>query len=370
MGETMNLMGNGKTGAWDEGLAGIDIRAMFSDKQEMDMYQDMLRQYCLALPEHGYGMKRRELKQKDIVDLTSMLPGHAKDDDNGLYYYPMLKSKAYLDYLRSLSEDAILCNAIPCFQDMVLRVNKNRYIHCVTKAINLDAKTVTLWLHDYTAQSGVWSPGTSGTIDYRFYDGNRKVQTSTHDNQMTYAKIYGIIEPETMGWTPSQTALWEHIMENYCKRFENSLAKKGTSPLLELEQFTMASIAMTNYMLNGNKPKIERQPKRKGNGGRPQARKAENENVTPPERRIRYVGTIKVTSSKIPRKPTTESLRKYKVATWKARGGIRHMKDGRVIPFSESIRHRKCLMEKETETTPLPTTIKLKETKVPKGGNP
>lgn len=75
---------------------------------------------------------------------------------------------------------------------------------------------------------------------------------------------------------------------------------------------------------------------------------------------VRTVGGIKMTSPKPPRLPSSDSVIHYKTAVWTARGGVRRMKNGKLVPFKESVRHRKCL-QKEDDQVPQ-TTIRLKGT--------
>lgn len=64
-------------------------------------------------------------------------------------------------------------------------------------------------------------------------------------------------------------------------------------------------------------------------------------------------------SAAVPKRATPDTVRKWKVPSWKARGGVRRMRDGRLIPFKESIRHRKALMDKDNSV--LPVTLKMKD---------
>ena len=59
-----------------------------------------------------------------------------------------------------------------------------------------------------------------------------------------------------------------------------------------------------------------------------------------------------MTPEKPPRMPSKESVIKYKTAVWIARGGIRHMKNGKLVPFRESVRHRKCLQSDANDDIP------------------
>lgn len=75
---------------------------------------------------------------------------------------------------------------------------------------------------------------------------------------------------------------------------------------------------------------------------------------------VRTVGGIKMTSPKPPRLPSADSVIHYKTVVWTARGGVRRMKNGKLVPFKESVRHRKCLQKVDDQVPQ--TTIRLKGT--------
>ena len=103
-------------------------------------------------------------------------------------------------------------------------------------------------------------------------------------------------------------------------------------------------IVVANYELWLNKPKAIREKKAEEKQHVKKTSVAD-EAASQPKKLTRVVGGIKMQSAKVPRFPTKESVVHYKTAVWKARGGVRRMKDGRLIPFKESVRHRKCLQK-------------------------
>jgi hypothetical protein len=165
---------------------------------------------------------------------------------------------------------------------------------------------------------------------------------------------------DKLGFDKTDKELWQFFSENYSKNVMDLLEETGTNSCIELIKYAMMCCCVTNYMLHGNKPKIVREPKTKDKAfPKPTAETADESQAKAPERRVRYIGAVKVTSTSMPREATPERVRHYKVAVWKARGGIRHMKDGRTIPFKESIRYRKKLKDKIPEQELAQTVLKL-----------
>ena len=76
-----------------------------------------------------------------------------------------------------------------------------------------------------------------------------------------------------------------------------------------------------------------------------------------PKRIIRNVGSMRISSEKIPKVPSPETVTHYKVAVWKARGGIRRYKNGKVTTFAPCVKHRQCLKKFADNTAPV--TLKL-----------
>ena len=79
-------------------------------------------------------------------------------------------------------------------------------------------------------------------------------------------------------------------------------------------------------------------------------------------RKYRTVGGLCITSKDIPKMPTHKTVMRYKVASWKTRGFIRTLPNGKKVHVRESVHHRKCLQD----TTTAPVTIKLKPNEVTK----
>lgn len=117
----------------------------------------------------------------------------------------------------------------------------------------------------------------------------------------------------------------------------------------------LTATALSNQILAANKPKAVRSKKSNQNTER---KIVADEQKEIPKRIVRNVGPIQIKSEKVPKVPTKETVIHYKVASWKVRGGLRHYKNGKVVPFKPCVKHRKCLKQNDKQTD-IPVTIKL-----------
>ena len=72
----------------------------------------------------------------------------------------------------------------------------------------------------------------------------------------------------------------------------------------------------------------------------------EKQNPNPediPEKIIRNVGLIRMTSARPPKVFSSKSIRNYKIPSWTARGHTRHYKSGKTVYIRPTVRHRKAL---------------------------
>lgn len=114
----------------------------------------------------------------------------------------------------------------------------------------------------------------------------------------------------------------------------------NTNNAYELAKLFTHFILLANQELYMNKPKAIRK-----NAKSTKAKRIveTDTSVQQPRKLVRTVGKISMQSEKPPKMPTRETIVHYKTAVWKARGGVRRMKNGKLVPFKESIRRRKCL---------------------------
>ena len=109
----------------------------------------------------------------------------------------------------------------------------------------------------------------------------------------------------------------------------------------------------TNVQLLSEKPKAVR-----GSGNKIKTEAGEiDKNPKPRIVRSMSNGLI-ISSVKIPKPMSPDTIRKYHIEAWRSRGHIRHYKSGKTVYVRESIHHRKCLANDEKSIIPQ-TIIKV-----------
>lgn len=347
-------------------------------KDDMALYKVLLREYNRKLVDIGYGMKRSVFKKLDLIDLKS-LPVSRKGSLTEMPTFTIISDKEYADYVNSifsenLSEDMILDNAlcllIPPFTEFGFCFTPNRYGYVKVNGIDMVEHTMDITVQDYTVNKvlSLWVPGTKCnariTLSHNrpasLFDMDSYVAEINTSDAVDPHMINHIISADDLGWNEREKRIWYYMDEMYSKPTMDALAENVRSSYVELVRYLLLAITISNYMLYGNKPVIQREPKEKKSSV-PVKDNVSVDQTPLPERRTRTVGMITIKSVKPPKRATPNTVRHWKVASWKARGGVRHMSDGRVIPFKESIRHRKALAGKDVPKDILPVTLKMKD---------
>lgn len=344
----------------------IDNNKVRDTLSDAVLYRDLCREHCRLLTEKGYGMKRSELKKLDTIDVTTLVD-YAHKEKATMPSFPIIRTPEYMSYvLGNIKKlDAVMCMFVPPFTNFVYKLQRDRYLHVKLEEISIEGCSLKLFVQDYTVQETLWIPGTKGYAEVTFAT---VTEGKYHNYEMTI-HTYGeccnphdinmYLDLDSIGWNQHQKDVWLDKDRTYTQSVMEMLRDSGTSSCLELMKYVLMCDCVTNYMLYGNKPKIVREPSAKSRATSTPAPAASTKKGSPPERRVRYIGTVKVISASIPRQATPDRVRHYKTAVWKARGGIRHMKDGRTIPFKESIRCRHKLKGTMSEQELAQTVLKL-----------
>lgn len=311
-------------------------------------HEDLEREYYQKLIEKGYGMKRSELKKKDLIDIRPLLSLN-KDDTRGV---PTLDRP--IDELCFLKEHQWY-SVIPCFTEGVIHLNTDRYIYYKMTDMNPYEQYYTVYLQDYIAYDSCWSVGVSGTT---------KIENPTKDEQAVpttngfynilvtntditlIPDIYRILDYEKdLHWNKKQIDDWTNLIVKFADDTTQQLINRNTTQFNELVKIFLILISKINYALYTNKTKT---PRKTTSATKHQTAIADT--IEQPTKRIRTVGVINIKSEKPPRLPNKDTIVKYKVASWKTRGGVRRLKSGKLVPFKESIHHRHALMNHDTDT--------------------
>lgn len=357
-----------------------------SDLQSLsNNIHELLKEYNFALIDHGYAIKRSELRKRDTIDLRKAVTY------NGKSYAEKPNGIAIPDIpFGNMSLDRTLINSwytlIPCFHNGVIQLNDARYIQYDILNIDTIQATLDIRLTDYNRMDNIWQIGVQTTAHYDCHilnqdanpliqmqeimtasaenDGEltdnmiRDVMTNsvlfyfiknfvTNHNDVTYENIYTLIPPETMKWSASTQTTWNDLITRYAKHNREILEERGTTPAKELTKIFTQAVLLSNMLLEQHKPKAVRTNKTT----QTPRTVVPDETAEQPHKLVRTVGPISMTSTKPPKLPTKETVIRYKTAVWKSRGGVRRLKNGKLVPFKESIKHRKCL-KNTTETIP------------------
>lgn len=339
------------------------VRDALSDAM---LYKDLCREHCRMLTEKGYGMRRSELKKLDTIDVTTLVD-YAHKERATMPSFPVINTPEYMAYaLKNAGKaDAVMCMFVPPFTDFVYKLQRDRYLHVKLEEVSVEELSLKLFVQDYTVQETLWIPGTKGYAEITF-DTTENGEHNSHEMTIhTYGEccnphdINVYLNLDELGWNRHQQDVWLDKDRTYTQHVMEMLKNGGTSSCLELMKYALMCNCVTNYMLYGNKPKIVREPSARTAHTNAPAANTPTKDSSQTERRVRYIGTVKVVSTSIPREATPDRVRHYKTAVWKARGGIRHMKDGRTIPFKESIRYRHKLKDTMSEQELAQTVLKL-----------
>lgn len=320
----------------------------------------LVQEYNQTLVGKGLALSRGALKRMDLIDMTAVIDTPTQNTSE-VPHAVIFDNPDYVQYLSGISGADMFYHAIPCFTKGVVQINRDRYIQFEIRRIDIPGKTMDIWLHDYGVYGNIWSPGVSGTLRAQFFEDQRVQLSTLEDGLLLFTGLYHVLDfKKDLHWSKSDVQIWENIVVAYSRSAEAGFEQAGTNNVQELGRILLRYVALLNYFLMLNKPKAVRKPRKRPvepskdkdvsqpgqtqNDDSGQAESPAEPIPKQPERLVRKVGMITITSAKIPRESTERSVAKYKVAVWKARGGVRRMKDGRLIPFKESVRHRKALM--------------------------
>lgn len=332
--------------------------------------RELLREYNDALVREGIAMSRAEIKTKNRIDLRGLCTykkykGIA-DEKNRI---PDIHGKRLTSEF--LYDNYWYCY-IPCFSEGVMQLNTDRYVYWKVAKVDTTESTMDVFICDYNRIGSVWQMGVSTDVHYQFWDANKVREKYTVDtvryvtvsggvnvqldNCREYSEIYRLLHMDSFSWSGKERDIWNKFIANAEAGEKQNLSSKGSNSCYELSKIFTHFVMLSNQELWLNKPKAVRS----GHGTSETARKTEAGERKDVKKIVRTVGGIKMTSPKPPRLPSADSVIHYKTAVWTARGGVRRMKNGKLVPFKESVRHRKCLQKTDDQVPQI--TIRLKGT--------
>lgn len=338
---------------------------------------ELLRDYNQALVSDLGWMSRRDIKKQDMVDVRPIL------DIQKLEGWQAPNPKTNPEDTAYAVDGYWYCY-IPCFSEGVLHVNSGRYIWWKIEDLDFEKHRMAVWLQDfiYYDMGGGWQPGVRGLVCWKFQDPEDitgymedglpkrlRVEFAAVPEQSvtSYTEIYKLIDIRKFHWSQDKLKIWnEVLLVNAQKGVETMLARTGMHNLDNLAGMFTTYMLKVNRILDANKKAMKSRPvsdsehetylkdrkESKAKGEKPK-----------PERRVRNVGPIVITSRVRP-KPNGRSVADYKKPAWKTRKHLRTLPSGKKTWVKASIHRRKALLTPENANLipddPAPVTIRIR----------
>ncbi len=285
----------------------------------------------------------KEIKHMDTIDFTPLLtkvPNKPSD----------LPGFELTDYERE-QLNSCWYYIIPPFKEGVLRPNKHRFIKWEVYEINEEDHSYRVIFYDY-ARDKVWMLEDLA-VGYIGWD-NSEPTGKRFKFRIDGDTMYEIInrhlfeEGETKGWSKDDLLYFKTVAVPYLK----SVTHKEDDLDSLLAHFA-GLMVKTNVQLLSEKPKAVR-----GSGNKIKTEAGEIDR-NPKPRIVRTLSNgLIISSIKIPKSASPDTIRKYHIEAWRSRGHIRRYKNGKTTYVRESIHHRKCLANNEKSIIPQ-TIIKV-----------
>lgn len=321
-----------------------------------EIMKEMLTRHMEYLVSKGAAHKFSDLMKLDMIDLRDAL--HYEHSVSPAIINEDVRLPEELDWAwmpKDLPEKLHGYGLIPCIQKGSFRINRHRFLYFEIKEVNVPEDFFVVFIRDYSRMNGSWQAGVevefrvngiSGT-DINVFTGNIGI-ISKRGNCEIYRDI-----PDGFFADGAEKEIWQLVVNN-ADYVRGEREKYAGNEFADIINLFCAMAYLSNYILMLNKPKAVRR-KSAGNSGKKAVVSDISENM--PKRIVRNIGSMKISSEKVPRVPSPETVTHYKVAVWKARGGIRHYKNGKITTFAPCVKHRQCL--KRAGSDAVPVTLKL-----------
>lgn len=324
----------------------------------------LVSQYNAALAKKGFIKTKEQILSGNIIDARGIcyMPGKP---EAAPYVMPSIKpipaeyDEQFAEYI---SADTI-CPLIPCFQSGTLQMANYGFTHweIIQISPNLDWMIIDLENYGGNHDDTRWEPAASAQIKISV----RKEQPDTVAklsiemmSERNYSDVYRMIPPSEMPWDKKEINIWNNTVIPFADETLKHMYETGKPPYKSIGLYFVIVMRTINFYLGLHKPKAIRTKANKDPDAPVRQIQVEPD-AAPKKRLVRTVGTaLKITSEKPPKQPTPATVIKYKTPVWTARGGVRRLKSGKLVPFKESVRHRKCLQDKtQNQNIPASTLI-------------
>lgn len=298
-----------------------------------DTFFEFLKLVSKVASDKGEIHKRSELLKMDRIDYYISL----KDDQyDELCDLPAISTEHYDEFIKNFYL------GLPPFKDGVLRINRNRYFKWEVEDIDIDNQSYDVNIFDYSMDHNVWMLNNIVVIKFRWEHDHINTETNIIPPSVVFMSLVKDNESQILEQMDDKILKRKHYKELLHCTCEILKQTEQEDDEIEISNHFLAAIGNTNYILNQHKPKTLRS----SNKIKTMAGEVDKE---PKARYTRVLSNgIPIISEKMPRVYNKDTIRKYKIESWRTRGHIRHYKDGRVTYIRESVHHRKCLAGKGT----------------------
>lgn len=308
---------------------------------QAEIMKEMLTRHMEYLVSKGTAHKFSDLMKLDMIDLRDAL--HYEHSVSPAIINEDVRLPEEMDWAwmpKGLPERLHGYGLIPCIQKGSFRINRHRFLYFEVKEVNVPDDFFVVFIRDYSRMNGSWQAGVE--VEFRV--------NGISGTDIAFTRNIGIISkrgnceiyrdiPDDFFADSTEKEMWKLVVSN-ADYVRSEREKHAGNEFADIINLFCAMAYLSNYILMLNKPKAVRK-KSAGDTGKKAVVSDISENT--PKRIIRNVGSMKVSSEKVPRVPSPETVTHYKVAVWKARGGIRHYKNGKVTTFAPCVKHRQCL---------------------------
>ena len=286
-----------------------------------------------TLIDNGLLERRSSIRKKDTIDISAYGKEHCYGN------YAAMPEMQMSDEER----EAWISNwtlAVPPILDGVVLLNKDRYLVYEVHDIDLDDKKYNVQIIDYGFDQGIWILNhivvgdihcdvDEKTFDYRDID-----VADIFKGYFVTHELTPYIELDKV-----TTEILVNVILPDMERVNAEDAKNGDSEAKDILNHFFTTIVRVNHELSSNKPKAVR---KKDSNTKVKAIKDAEPDKNPKPQIIRTLPSgVTIKSENIPKAPTLEIIRHYKIASWGRRGHLRHYKNGKVVYIAPCIAKRK-----------------------------
>ena len=338
-------------------------------KQQLEiMTYRLIDESNQVLAKNGYGILEKDFEKLNMMDISSTFSEFEHDETVGKgEQLPHLTSKESEDFKNVVEEliNGNIFNAIPCFEEGVLRVNKRRYFYWKIKEITISEENtfISIRLQGYVKSNGVWAIYPFEEFEMKKIGNKIETYVTTYLSQ---SQFYELVDFKESKWNEDEIFVWKNfVAKSYDEQINLKNKKEINKTVQGWVQKEVEFFLLSMYRINKSleKQKLSRAKSIK-KASKPHnistiAVPTNSEKETRKIRKVAYGnGEISIISEKAPKNPNEEYVRHYSVSSWTVRATVRHYKSGKVVRVKEHTNTRHALKDtKGLEITSV--TIKI-----------